>query len=202
LESKGNVFNYIERRPTDKQEMVTSHTLTDYPKELNKKVTLLKNFKSYLEGDDSQGNKDINEKDNNFGMKKDYNDNKNVTNDNNNNTNTNSDKKSNFNFVYVKKWLRSRHAIIFRLSNKVVQVCFQDHTEIILSSESRVVTYVNKKGERCTYPLSSALESNNYEMTKRLKYTKDILTHMVTPNNQNQNKETERVGNNDPLKEG
>jgi len=76
---------------------------------------------------------------------------------------------------------------MFRLSNKIVQVCFQDHTEIILSSESRVVTYVNKKGERSTYPLNTALESNNYEMTKRLKYTKDILTHMLTLNNNQQN---------------
>jgi len=78
--------------------------------------------------------------------------------------------------------MRTKHAIMFRLSNKIVQVCFQDHTEIILSSESRVVTYVNKKGERLTYPLSNALESNNNEMTKRLKYTKDILTHMLTLN--------------------
>ena len=58
----------------------------------------------------------------------------------------------------------------------------KDHTEIILSSESRIVTYVNKRGERSTYPLSSALENSNYEMTKRLKYTKDILTHMLNMN--------------------
>jgi polo-like kinase 1 len=81
--------------------------------------------------------------------------------------------------VYVKKWMRTRHAIMFRLSNKIVQVNFQDSTEIILSSESRVVTYVNKRGERNSYPLTSALESTNTEMTKRLKYTKDILTHML-----------------------
>jgi len=59
-------------------------------------------------------------------------------------------------------------------------VNFQDHTEIILSSENRMVTYVNKRGERSTYPLSNALESNNVEMSKRLKYTKDILTHMLS----------------------
>ena len=84
--------------------------------------------------------------------------------------------------VYVKKWMRTRHAIMFRLSNKIVQVNFQDHTEIILSSETRVVTYVNKKGERLTYPLSTAMESSNLEMVKRLKYTKDILTHMLNAN--------------------
>ena len=71
---------------------------------------------------------------------------------------------------------------MFRLSNKVVQVNFQDHTEIMLSSETKVVTYVNKKGERSTYPLSSAMESTNLEMVKRLKYTKDILTHMLNAN--------------------
>lgn len=45
------------------------------------------------------------------------------------------------------------------------------------------MTYVNKKGERSTLPLNHALESNNAEMTKRLKYTKDILTHMLNNNN-------------------
>ena len=49
-----------------------------------------------------------------------------------------------------------------------------------------MVTYANKKGERSSYPLSTALESNNYEMTKRLKYTKDILTHMLNMNQQQQ----------------
>mmetsp|Transcript_9235 Transcript_9235/g.7005 ORF Transcript_9235/g.7005 Transcript_9235/m.7005 type:complete len:124 (+) Transcript_9235:635-1006(+) len=53
----------------------------------------------------------------------------------------------------------------------------------MLSSETKVVTYVNKKGERSTYPLSSAMESANLEMVKRLKYTKDILTHMLNNNN-------------------
>ena len=78
--------------------------------------------------------------------------------------------------------MRTRHAIMFRLSNKIVQVNFQDHTEIILCSDTRLVTYVNKKGERQTFSLQNALESDNQEMTKRLKYTKDILTHMLNAN--------------------
>ena len=89
--------------------------------------------------------------------------------------------------VYVKKWMRTRHAIMFRLSNKIVQVNFQDHTEILLNSDNRLVTYVNKKGERSIMPLSQALDSNNQEMTKRLKYTKDILTHMLNNNGPSSN---------------
>lgn len=71
---------------------------------------------------------------------------------------------------------------MFRLSNKIVQVNFTDLTEIILNSEKKIVTYVNKKGERSHHPLSTALESPNQEMSKRLKYTKDILTHMLNAN--------------------
>ena len=61
----------------------------------------------------------------------------------------------------------------------------------MLSSETKLVTYVNKKGERSTYPLSSAMESANLEMVKRLKYTKDILTHMLY----NQNPKTPKPQN-------
>lgn len=69
----------------------------------------------------------------------------------------------------------------------------------MLSSETKVVTYVNKKGERSTYPLNSAMESANLEMVKRLKYTKDILTHMLNANaNANQNNINGAKGN-DPI---
>jgi len=147
LSAAGHKFNYIERRGPDKHDEVCKYTLTEYSKELQKKVTLLQHFRSYLEGDVKQE------------------------------TGLEADQEPPS--VYVKKWMRTRHAIMFRLSNKVVQVNFQDHTELLLSSETRVVTYVNKKGERTNYALASAMESDNAEMTKRLKYTKDILSHML-----------------------
>jgi len=156
LDSKGNRFEYLERKPADKQDVVSSYTLTDYPKELQKKVTLLQHFRSYLEGDGKEVQ--IEEE---------------------------SDEK--LSAVYVKKWMKTKHAIMFRLSNKIVQVDFTDKTEIILSSENKMVTYVNKKGERSNYPLATALESSNTEMAKRLKYTKEILTHMLNNNGQVQN---------------
>ena len=87
--------------------------------------------------------------------------------------------------VYLKKWMKTRHASLLRLSNKIVQVAFSDKTEIILSSESKLVTYVNKKGERTKYPIANALDSDNSEMAKRLKYTKEILTHMLNSKSKN-----------------
>jgi len=88
--------------------------------------------------------------------------------------------------------MKTKHAIMFRLSNKIVQVNFTDKTEVILSSENKMVTYSNKKGEKSNYPLATALESSNTEMAKRLKYTKEILTHMLNNGAQgNHHKETE-----------
>ena len=83
--------------------------------------------------------------------------------------------------TYVKKWITTSHAMIFRLSNKIVQVYFTDRSELMLSSASKLVVYINKRGDIFSYQLANAMESNNKEMTKRLKYTKDILTNMLNP---------------------
>lgn len=80
---------------------------------------------------------------------------------------------------YVKKWIRTKRAILFRFSNKNVQVSFQDKTEVIVSNEARMMTYVNKKFERISMPMNLALESHDPEMAKRVKYTRDILNYMM-----------------------
>ena len=169
-------FFYIERKGPERQEVVAIHNMDNYPKDLQKKVTLLQHFKNYLDGENNNTNTNE-QKDEKEESNKDEKSKKEET----------EKELAEKPYTYVKKWMRTRHAIMFRLSNKIVQVCFQDHTEIILSSESRIVTYVNKKGERSTYPLSTALENSNLEMTKRLKYTKDILTHMLNLNLQRSN---------------
>ena len=48
---------------------------------------------------------------------------------------------------------------------------------------------MNKKGENSTYPLETAMESSNPQLTKRLKYTKDILTHLLQKNKEKLNQE-------------
>ena len=149
----GANFIYIERNTAEKTEIITPHVFSEeFSKDLNKKVILLQHFKAYLLEENK--NTPIERKES-----------------------ENIDEKK---YVYVKKWMKTKHAILFRLSNKIVQVSFLDQTEIILSSETKIVTYTDKKGQVSNYPLNTALDSNNYEMTKRLKYTKQILMHMLT----------------------
>jgi polo-like kinase 1 len=52
IDPNGHTFYYYERKAvstTEKQDVMTTYTLTDYPKDLSKKVTLLQHFRSYLE---------------------------------------------------------------------------------------------------------------------------------------------------------
>ena len=120
-------------------------------KDLNKKVLLLKNFKGYL-FEETKDTKELNE----------------------------SGGINEMQLIYLKRFVKTKHAILFRLSNKTVQIRFHDNTELILSNETKIVTYINKKKQKLLFPLNIALDSNNREMTKRLRYTKKILMLMIT----------------------
>lgn len=46
-----SAFDYMERKNNERQDIITTHTLDNYPKDLSKKVTLLQHFKTYLEAE-------------------------------------------------------------------------------------------------------------------------------------------------------
>lgn len=64
------------------------------------------------------------------------------------------------NFVYIKKWVRTKHAILFRLSNQTVQIVFYDQTEILLTPDSRYITYVDKSRNRNTFHFTGKKQKN------------------------------------------
>jgi polo-like kinase 1 len=159
----GSRFDYITRRTQDKPEVRSTYTLDDYPDDLKKKTTLLRHFKNYMssEGVERKDGATVGES----GLPHDHPRPAVAT--------------DSAQAVYVKKWTRNKHAILFQLSNKIVQVLFFDKTEAVLSSKSHTVTYVDKSGQLFEYPLSSALDVPNAELSKRLRYTRDILVNLL-----------------------
>ena len=89
------------------------------------------------------------------------------------------DNGSNSNMTYLKKWVRTRHAVFFRLSNQTVQIVFYDHTEILLTPDERYVTYVDRDRNRSTFYMTDELVGCNTEIERRLKYSKEILQQLV-----------------------
>jgi len=164
MPSNMSKVEYLVKNSDQQRESLYVYGVDNYPKELEKKVLLLKHFKNYLlEGDKKE---DDLWKDQETGDKE----------------NKLSPGKGN-SLIYIKKWMKTKHATMFRLSNKIIQVDFEDKTQIILNSQQQVVHYRNKKGDCSQYPLLTALDIDYPEMVKRLKYTKEILVHIRQANN-------------------
>ena len=64
---------------------------------------------------------------------------------------------------------------MFGLSNKLFQVNFFDNSQILLQTEKKTVLFTNKKGEKIYEALSNLIQTQDSEMARRIKYTKEIL---------------------------
>lgn len=162
LEATGQNFQYIERKKsaTDSTRrgdpIVVSHSLAQYPDDLQKKVTLLKHFRNYLIEQQKKEDEEL------LGSA------------------ASERGATGHPLVYLKKWVRTKHAIFFRLSDHTVQIVFYDHSEVLLTPDERHFTYVDKQRRRNTYYLTDELVGCNAEIAKRLKYTKEILQQLVS----------------------
>ncbi|CAE7638640.1 CCRP1 [Symbiodinium sp. CCMP2456] len=158
----GTHFDYVTRRTQEKAEERSTYHWDTYPEELKKKVTLLRHFKNYMMTDVLERKDGASSGESSLkpasAAKVTY---------------------APGQVPFVKKWTRNKHAIMFQLSNKTVQVIFFDKTEAVLSSRSHLVTYVDKKGQVQAYPLTNVLDVPSAELAKRLRYTKDILVNLL-----------------------
>lgn len=57
--------------------------------------------------------------------------------------------------VYIEKYLRMKHVILFRLSNGILQFNFYDHTKLILSDDGLVVSVIDKHYSLRTWSLDA-----------------------------------------------
>jgi hypothetical protein len=159
--SDGETFQYIERRKHSSSSLKSApdceiHKLTSFPDSLKKKVTLLKHFCGYLL--EQQKRSDEVETRNDLEV---------------------SEACDTLELVYLTKWVRTRHAIFFRLSDGTVQIVFFDQTEVMLSSDISNLVYVDKTQNRTSMLLDISLMESHPDIAKRLKYAKDILHQLV-----------------------
>jgi polo-like kinase 1 len=78
-------------------------------------------------------------------------------------------------FIFIKQWVKTSKAIMFSLSNKLFQVNFFDNSQILLHTAKKTVLFTSKHGEKTYEALSNVLQTQENEITRRIKYTKDVL---------------------------
>ena len=164
-------INFIERKVSQKKDMMYNFGISEAPKELEKKILVFQQFKKYFE---EELNPDKNNKDGKSSQQKIKKKVKTLSKEEEKKEEKEGDN------VFVRKWLKTNLAIIFRLSNKTIQVIFKDHSEILLSND--IVTYKDKKQGKKTYTIDEAINSANFEMNKRIKYAQNIFTKIININ--------------------
>ena len=163
--SSSRTVEYLYRQKGDRVDTVNLFSLDDESigGDAKKKTTLIKNFKGYLQTN--------NEKEGctrgtscfaSFA--------------------TCNDESSSSLPLHVKRWMRTKHALVFQLSNKVWQVIFQDKTEVILSAQTHLCHYLSPNDSRgliSVYPLGSIGDVSDEYISKRLAYSKQVVIHML-----------------------
>ena len=79
--------------------------------------------------------------------------------------------------VYVIKWAKTKKASFFLLSNKEVQVIFNDKTQVIFNMKNKTVLYINHLKQNF-YENMKLNSFSSSEMTIRVLYAKNILTKL------------------------
>ncbi|RUS27596.1 hypothetical protein BC938DRAFT_483021 [Jimgerdemannia flammicorona] len=147
-------FEYIHstKDPVRGQAVATrkSYHMQDYPAELQKKMLLMKYFRDYMAENL---------------IKASY--------------VQGGDEGPRKNLDFLTKYLRTKNGVMFRLSNRVLQINFFDHTKIIISEDATVVSYIDKKRQLSTYRLEDCFNGDEPELVSRLKYAKDILGELI-----------------------
>ena len=80
---------------------------------------------------------------------------------------------------FVKKFFIGKNAVLFRLSNKLIQIFFNDGTEIIFSTETSEFVYKSKKGEETQESIQNAMNGDENDIIKKIKIAKNLLIYFV-----------------------
>ena len=138
---------------------VEAHTVSSYPTELKKKVALLLHFRKYLlehwqkaVADGSALPQEIA---------------------------SISAGGPTSGLVFLKKWLRTEHAAVFRLSDRTVQACFFDGSSVAVSPDCGAAMFTDKHSARSHHLLATIATTGSQSVLKRLRYVKDLLAGLV-----------------------
>jgi len=131
-------------------------SFNNFPNELSKKMKLLQYFDKFLWKTKESENEEIAKLASKLSTKYRL------------NKNRNEDR------IYVRKWLKEKYAMLFRLTNNTVQVSFTDSSKLIFQ-DSSLVMYQNKDGHKEIYTLPQIYQSKQKDLKKRFKYTQQLL---------------------------
>eukprot|EP00826_Nyctotherus_ovalis_P021792 TRINITY_DN170_c0_g4_i1.p1 TRINITY_DN170_c0_g4~~TRINITY_DN170_c0_g4_i1.p1 ORF type:complete len:645 (-),score=147.80 TRINITY_DN170_c0_g4_i1:65-1999(-) len=81
--------------------------------------------------------------------------------------------------VGVKKIVKTKHGILFKLTNDVAQMIFIDKSKVIFSLKAKTLIYIDKKETKKTMKITNELmNAGDEKLMRRFKYTLNILNYL------------------------
>ncbi len=75
---------------------------------------------------------------------------------------------------HVRRWVHSRHAILFRMADDSLQVAFKDGSALLLDASARQLGFVSPQRHRLHH-VTLAQAPGNAAVVRRLKYVRQLL---------------------------
>ena len=79
---------------------------------------------------------------------------------------------------YVLKWVKTPYASFFLLTSQLIQVIYNDKTEILFLLQDKSIQYIDKKKKKFKeiFDINNPIKYKNEDMNKRVVYAKNILS--------------------------
>lgn len=80
--------------------------------------------------------------------------------------------------IYVQRFIRTKHAMTFKLSDGSIQTNFFDHTKLVTHQKENFFVFISSKGDSKYFPLDT-FDSKDKLVTSRIRYVRDTIGMMV-----------------------
>lgn len=84
--------------------------------------------------------------------------------------------------VFIRQFIKTKHAYMFKSSQKILLTIFENNVELRFDSNEEILSFIDTKGRKSFWPISSALNTDNRELKKHLKYVEELFKKILQQN--------------------
>ena len=84
---------------------------------------------------------------------------------------------------YVRRWLKSNYCFIFKIGKEIIQIIFNDETEIVINLAKNKLGLTTIRNSREIFDLKDAFSEKSAVLSKYMRHVQDIFTRFIDKNN-------------------
>ena len=90
-----------------------------------------------------------------------------------------SSKEGEKNSIFIKRFLSSKKGVLFRLNNKLIQIFFNDDTELDFNTECPNFLYIDKNKNEINKDIQDVVNIKDVDLNNKINISKNMLIYFV-----------------------